>query len=506
MSGLPKGWVAPEIGDLCALQNGKAFKPSDWATTGTPIIRIQNLNNKNSTFNYFNGDIEQKFEIKNEDLLFAWSGTPGTSFGAHIWDGGRAVLNQHIFRIDFDELNIHKPYFRYAINQKLDQLINQAHGGVGLAHVTKGKFERTQIALPPLPEQRRIVAKIESLAARSKRARADLTRVERLVETAKQAVLAAAFRGELTADWRRGRNTESADELIARTAEPEKTRGGREATRDLKVGHAGLSINHPGTPAPNRWSWVPLRRIARQETGHTPSRLVASYWDGGIPWIGIRDAGSHHGREIFETRQTISQQGLDNSSARLLPAGTVCLSRTASVGYVTIMGRTMATSQDFATWTCTDALIPKFLMYALMAEGENIKEFGEGTTHTTIYFPEIRALHICLAPLPEQHEIVRRIETAFAHLDALAAEAKKAVHLLNRLDQAVLAKAFRGELVPQDPDDEPADVLLARIRAERAAAGTAKGKAKAKAGPSAAPPPGANPGTRPRRGRPPRSA
>jgi type I restriction enzyme, S subunit len=92
------------------------------------------------------------------------------------------------------------------------------------------------------------------------------------------------------------------------------------------------------------WSWVSLRRIARQETGHTPSRSHPEYWGGDIPWIGIRDAGDHHGRIMQNTLQTVTEEGLANSSARLLPEGTVCLSRTASVGYVTIMGRPMATS------------------------------------------------------------------------------------------------------------------------------------------------------------------
>jgi type I restriction enzyme S subunit len=132
------------------------------------------------------------------------------------------------------------------------------------------------------------------------------------------------------------------------------------------------------------------------------------------------------------------------------------------------MGRPMATSQDFATWSCTPALVPKYLMFALMAEGENIRNFGEGSTHTTIYFPEIRALHICLAPLAEQNEIVGRIESAFAWINRLASEATSARKLTDNLDQAILAKAFRGELVPQDPNDEPASVLLERIRRERA--------------------------------------
>lgn len=103
-------------------------------------------------------------------------------------------------------------------------------------------------------------------------------------------------------------------------------------------GRAGLAVNKPAEPVPPGWLWVPVNSVARQETGHTPSRSHPEWWGGDIPWIGIRDARLHHGGVIYDTLQTTNPLGLANSSARLLPKGTVCLSRTASVGYVTIMG------------------------------------------------------------------------------------------------------------------------------------------------------------------------
>lgn len=257
------------------------------------------------------------------------------------------------------------------------------------------------------------------------------------------------------------------ENLVARTPQPEQTRGGREATETVIEGRAAISVNVPARVPPENWSWVPLRRIARQETGHTPSRKHPDYWDGDIPWIGIRDAANHHAGVIMDTSQHVTEQGLENSSARLLPTGTVCLSRTASVGYVVMMGREMATSQDFVTWTCTDALDPKYLMYALLAEGDDIRRFGKGSTHTTIYFPEVRAFHICLAPIDEQKEIVRRIDDAFIWIEKIDQEHDAAIRLLDRLDKSILQKAFRGKLVPQDPNDEPAIKLLQRIREER---------------------------------------
>jgi len=330
-------------------------------------------------------------------------------------------------------------------------------------------LKATEFPIPPRKEQRRIVEKVDSLLGRSTRARDKLGHIPRLIERYKQAVLTKAFRGNLTAAWRTQNPPEqTASELVEATPAPQQSRGGREATESVTDGRAALSVNIPDREAPEGWAWVSLRRIARQETGHTPSRKHPEYWDGDIPWLGIADANEHHVGIIEETYQHVTQAGLDNSSARLLPAGTVCLSRTASVGYVVRMGRDMATSQDFVTWTCSAALDPEYLMFALLAEGDDIRRFGKGSTHKTIYFPEVRAFHICLAPLEEQKEIVRRVKAALAWIDRIAHEHENAAHLLSNLDQAVLAKAFRGELVSQDPDDEPASALLDRIRAERA--------------------------------------
>jgi type I restriction enzyme S subunit len=129
----------------------------------------------------------------------------------------------------------------------------------------------------------------------------------------------------------------------------------------------------------------------------------------------------------------------------------------------------MATSQDFVCWVCSEAVVPKFLMYLLMTEGEDIRRFGKGSTHTTIYFPEVMAFHVCLPSVAEQQQVVQEIERRFAAIERLRESWQLAQESAQQLDEAVLAKAFRGELVPQDPNDEPASVLLERIRAEREA-------------------------------------
>lgn len=348
------------------------------------------------------------------------------------------------------------------------EIVEKARGDI--PGLSKSHIEDYAANLPPLPEQRRIVRKLDNLSARSATARTHLTALGKLVPRYKLAVLRSAFAGDLTANFRAERALEAVSTLLKRVPPPQQGRGGRQPTTEVIAGRGGISVNVPDVDLPEGWDWVPLLRVARQETGHTPSRSRPDWWDGDVCWMSIPDANLHHGRVIYDTIQKTNEAGLANSSARLLPAGTVVLSRTASVGYICILGKDMATSQDFATWTCTEALLPEYLMYALLSEGEDIKKFGEGSTHTTIYFPEIRAFHIRLAPIEEQHEIVRRIKAAFGKINRLAAEAEKALQLVRHPDQRILAKAFAGDLVPQDPNDEPAETLLARIREARATA------------------------------------
>lgn len=160
---LPEGWEWVKLGQLMEMFNGKAFKQSDWKSEGLPIVRIQNLNDPAAPFNHFDGDIEEKHKIDNGTFLISWSGTPGTSFGAFIWNRGSAVLNQHINKcVLFGDTN-DPDYIRVAVNGCMDHLIQKAQGGVGLKHVTKSTLNNVVFGLPPLAEQHRIVAKVDEL-------------------------------------------------------------------------------------------------------------------------------------------------------------------------------------------------------------------------------------------------------------------------------------------------------------------------------------------------------
>ena len=118
-------------------------------------------NNPAARFNYYTGPVSQRHTIDSGDLLFSWSGSRGTSFGAHIWSGGKAVLNQHIFKVVLDESRVMKKYMYRALNRAVIEIEAKLRGGVGLVHVTKGDLERTEIPLPPLELQSEITVEIE---------------------------------------------------------------------------------------------------------------------------------------------------------------------------------------------------------------------------------------------------------------------------------------------------------------------------------------------------------
>lgn len=131
------------LGDVASYINGYAFKPDDWEQDGLPIIRIQNLTGSGEAFNYFSGEYPERVEVNNGDVLISWS----ASLGVYLWDKGKAILNQHIFKVDFDKLPVDKYFFMYAVQQKLEEMDKKAHGST-MRHIVKKDFDNTVIAYP----------------------------------------------------------------------------------------------------------------------------------------------------------------------------------------------------------------------------------------------------------------------------------------------------------------------------------------------------------------------
>ena len=454
MIAIPKGWIASNIGALCKLVNGRAFKPSDWTTAGLPIVRIQNLNNPEAPFNYYDGEVKPQFLINDGELLFAWSGTPGTSFGAHIWNGGRAVLNQHIFKVLFDPAKIDRLFLRMAINQKLDELIDKAHGGVGLRHVTKGRFEETVIALPPLTEQRHIVSKLDTLLVRSKQAADELGRIPRLADRYKNAVLDAAFRGALTEEWR------SANSNLLSI--PAKTDNSQPRGRRQRATRSDLFT--PPFEIPRLWRWMPLPALGVLDRGrsrHRP-RNHPSLYGGPYPFIQTGDVKAAKGR-LSSFSQTYSEVGLAQS--HLWPQGTLCITIAANIAETAILGIDACFPDSVVGFTANAALCnPLFVEFFIRTIRSDLAAFAPATAQKNINLETLSAVHVPCPPVREQTEIVERIEASFAHIDQTVAQAAQATALLDRMDQALVAKAFRGELVSYDLTEQASSGVLGQPR------------------------------------------
>lgn len=221
---------------------------------------------------------------------------------------------------------------------------------------------------------------------------------------------------------------------------------GRKAAKDIRPGNMALSVGNPKLDIPNGWIWADLGEIATMATGHTPSRNYPEYWGGDIPWISVKDARPFHSKTIFSTNENTNDLGISKSAAVVLPKGTVCLSRTGSIGYSIILGKEMATSQGFINWICSFGLLPRYLQLLFVAENTFLHTISEGVAHTTIYFPEAKAFHIALPPLAEQHRIVEKIEELFLELDKGIETLKTAKQQLKVYRQAVLKYAFEGKL------------------------------------------------------------
>ena len=159
-------WKFRTIGDMFSLINGCAFKPEDWKPTGTPIIRIQNLNDPSAEFNYSQEPVPERNRIESGDLLFAWSGTLGSSFGARVWNGPSGVLNQHIFKVLMDEQQITLPFALLVLARVEEDIAKRSHGfKASFVHVKKSDLVKIDLPLPSLPEQQRIASCLSSLDA-----------------------------------------------------------------------------------------------------------------------------------------------------------------------------------------------------------------------------------------------------------------------------------------------------------------------------------------------------
>lgn len=437
MNSLPEGWTETSIGAVCEI-NPKHSSDLDDAlqVSFVPMGSIDEIHGRiaDHTFRPL-GEVKKGYtHFADGDVIFAKI-TPcmenGNCAVAENLNNGFACGSTEFFVFRPSSALEPKYLYRYLRQEKFRQVARKAMtGAVGQARVPKQFMENTCLPLPPLDEQRRIVAKLDVLFEKSRSIREKLDRLPRLLANLQKSILNSAFRG--TDNW-----------------------------KAASVGSVLLDIRY-GTS----------KKCQSEPRGTAVLR---------IPNIGER------GIQIDDLKYA---EFTPTESARLaLDVGDLLLIR--SNGSVDLVGKTAVVSKRETGMLYAGYLIrmrvnrslilPEFLHYWLMTP--SVREIIERTAKSTsgvnnINSEEVRSLPLLLPPLEVQTQICARVAQAFSSIDRLSATFDTAAGKVGMMDMSILSKAFRGELVPQDPNDEPASVLLERIRAQKPVAGTKRGRGR----------------------------
>ncbi len=487
---VPSHWVKINAGDLIELINGRAFKSTEWRPAGTPIIRIQNLNDHSAPFNYFEGDADERHQVSNGDMLLSWSGTPGTSFGAFIWNRGDAVLNQHIFKVVIFSKLIDNEYLRIAINACLDVLIGSARGGVGLKHVTKGQIESLQIPIPPLEEQQRIVAKVDELMGLCDRLELQLAERakllpllscanhDRFVQEPTEENLKAVFtespvsrielRKTILSLAMRGKLAQQVDvegSALELLAQIEKRR--RELVSQGRLGRTrsrSIVKNDYGYEIPRSWTWCHVEDIATVNLGGTPSRERAEFWNGEVRWVSSGEVANCH---IRDTKEHITELGLENSNAKVYPVGTVLIAMIGqgkTRGQAAILDVDASTNQNVAALVFESGLIDsEYVWMWALHEYQRTRSEGRGGAQPALNGAKIRALKIPIPPTNEQQRIVSTAKRLLALVDELEKQTSQSDRIVQIFIQAAIESITGLENTEKTPMKAPRNAPVTKV-------------------------------------------
>ncbi|VBA48885.1 Type-1 restriction enzyme EcoKI specificity protein [Mycobacterium attenuatum] len=298
--------------------------------------------------------------------------------------------------------------------------------GTTFAELSGSNAKKIHLPLAPLDTQRQIVRLLDAANSSNASALQHLTVARRAVEHFRQAVLAAACSGRLTADWREHNEGTVSGDLVSTATSS--------VMQDREV--------------PSNWVVARVADIGTVQLGGTPSRKRPDYWDGGIPWV---SSGEVANCRIASTRETISALGLASSSAKVYSVGTVLIAMIGegkTRGQAAILDIEAVTNQNAAGILADRQFIdPEYLWRWALAEYETTRAAGTGGNQPALNKQRVANLVIPVPPLNEQVQIVRRVDQLLGLADGLRTRIEAASKRVDRSSQAVLAKAFRGELV-----------------------------------------------------------
>lgn len=292
--------------------------------------------------------------------------------------------------------------------QNRPSLVRLSAGSTFL-EISSKEISKFKLPIPPLPEQKKIAS--------------ILTSVDEVIETTQ-------------------RQIDKLQDLKKATMNELLTKGiGHTEFKAVKGWTTGRIENI--RLIPSSWELVYILDVAKLESGHTPSRHIPEYWGGNLGWLSLHDTKAMDVFEIEKTALKVTQLGIDNSSARILPKHTVALSRTATVGKCVLLGNDMATSQDFANFVCSEKLDPFFLMLMFRHMQDTWKNLSGGSTHETIYMPIFKKLQIVLPPIAEQRKVVGHILSIDGQINTIKQKLQQTQSLKKSLMQDLLTGKVR---------------------------------------------------------------
>jgi len=453
---LPKGWVEAALPEVAALNMGQSPPSNTYNTEGSGLPFFQGK----AEF----GDLyptPEKFcsaptkVAEADDILISVRAPVGPTNLCHE----RSCIGRGLAAIR-PRAEIPTRYLLFYLRSIEAWLATQGTGSTFTA-ISKSDLEQLRVRLAPLAEQRRIVGKLEKLLGQVDACQQRLAKIPVLLKRFRQAVLAAACSGRLTADWREKETTDGTDDSDRKTSvESAKSVVQSLSGNDTESAEGFVDL-------PETWQWRKTGKLFTVETGTTPPKKQPANYSltpSVCPFFKPTDLDA--GAQVCEAREWISEQGEEH--ARLLPAMTVCVTSIgATIGKTGLLRVRGATNQQINSILPTEGIEPKFTFFYCCSPyfQRRIVEESSSTTLPIINKGRFEELEFPLPPLPEQQEIVRRVESLFALADQIEARLSSAQRQVDALTPSLLARAFAGKLVPQDPNNEPATVLLERIRA-----------------------------------------
>ena len=451
---LPEGWVWTSLEEILGFVKGK--KPKNLGAKSEflkiPYINIQAF--ENGVFNQFTDGNDCPL-CKMDDILIVWDGARCGLVGR----GVAGAIGSTLAKLCYYELNSLYPF--YFLQSKYDY-INKRPRGVGIPHVEPSIFWNINFPLPPLPEQHRIVAKIEVLFTKLDAGVEVLKKGKALLKRYRQAVLKHAFEGKLTEEWREMHKNElEPASMLMEQIKEERKKNAKGKYNELP------SLDTSDLPElPEGWVWARVGNICETTSGGTPSRKNKRYYGGDIPWL---KSGELKNNIISSTEEYITDEGLENASTKIIPEGTLLMALYgATVGKLGIMGIDSAINQAICAIFTHPQLEKKYLFWYLMNYRSELLNSRMGGAQPNISQTIVNKTILPLPSHSEQQIIVEEIERRFSVADVVERIVDQSLKQAERLHQSILKKAFEGKLVPQDPNDEPASLLIERIKKERA--------------------------------------